>query len=309
MARLKRAYLQESRSAYDLPRDEGEVLVEEDTAHLLIEVSVAGDDTTLQSLLSQQQSIQTMLETPDCIYWQSRPRQGPDNVRQVLAMPMSTLERALNVASQNGHAGVVSILLDFATQQGVDHSNVITRSMITKAIHNGHAAVLEVLGYAQPDIIHFSIDHGTRPLYEAVKQGQTDVVAVLLELGADPLHPVPRGKILGSYNLSLMSFAAMSEGPRMIEMLLNHGVPIAQTGAIHTAAQHGNLDTMRLLMQHGANVNEVLLDWLNQTPMHFAANEGQIDAMKLLKQSGARSDVKDAKGKTPAQLLKEHTIA
>jgi ankyrin repeat protein len=102
-----------------------------------------------------------------------------------------------------------------------------------------------------------------------------------------------------------MSRAAMVEGPRMTEMLLEHGMPITGSGALHTAAVFGQHDTMRLLIQHGANVEEGLLNWRNWTPMHAAASKGKVDAMKLLEKIGARSDLKDTDGKTPAQLLEE----
>jgi hypothetical protein len=105
----------------------------------------------------------------------------------------------------------------------------------------------------------------------------------------------------------LLSHAAFGDSPRMVEVLLEYGTPIAHTAALHTAAGCGKLDTMRLLMQHGADVNEVPSrgyhgDW---TPMHFAAFKGQVDAMKLLEEHGARSDVKDVNGKTATQVLEE----
>jgi ankyrin repeat protein len=138
------------------------------------------------------------------------------------------------------------------------------------------------------------------------------VVAVLLEHGANPIRT---DKVV-SYELSLLSFAARAEGPRMTQLLLKHGVSVACSGALHTAANRGALDTMRLLMQHGADVNELLpADTLSRfqkslyaswTPMHFAASSGQVDAIKLLQSNGARSDVKDVNGKTPAQLLEEY---
>ena len=306
MAQLTIADLKDFPSLYHSPRDVGDVLVGEDAARLLIEASSSGNDTALQSLLSQPQWIETLLEEPHSIYSESRPSQGPHDAREVTATRMSNLERALTVAALNGHAAVVSILLAFATQQGIDASDVIAKSTVNKIIGGGHAAVVKAVASADPNIINRSI-HGMLPLYEAVRRRQTEVVAVLLELGADPLRSA--SKKLGSYNSSLMSLAAMAEGPRMTKMLLEHGTPVAHTGALHTAAHRGHLDTMRLLLQHGADVNEVLSNWRSWTPMHFAASKGQVDAMELLEHSGARSDLKDVDEKTPAQLLEERNTA
>jgi ankyrin repeat protein len=308
MAQLTMADLKDLPSSYDSPRDIGDVLIGEDAARLLIEASSSGNNTAVESLLSQPQWIKTIFEKPHTIYYERRKSQGPNDVREVSAMRISNLERALTVAAQNGQAIVVSTLLAFAKDQGLDISKVITRPIITKTIHGGQAAVFKALASADPDVINRDIDHGTLPLYEAARKRQPDVVAVLLELGADPLHPVAKSKELGTFQRSLMGRAAAA-GPRMTEILLEHGAPIVNTGALHTAANYGDLDTMRLLIQHGADVNEALSGWENRTPMHFAALKGQVDAMKLLEQSGARSDLKTAKGQTPAQMLEERNTA
>ncbi|KAF2152514.1 ankyrin [Myriangium duriaei CBS 260.36] len=290
-------------------RDIWDVLEGDDTARLVIEASSSGDDKELQKLLSQPQWIKTMLERPETIYSDMDPKEAPNAVREVMAMPMFNLERALNAGAWNGHAAVVSALLTFATQQGMHASDIITRWTINKTIFNGHAAAFKALASADPNVINFSLGHGTLPLYEAVRLRQPDMVAVLLELGADPLHPVEPSKNIEGFNSSLMSKAALCEGPRMTQMLLDYGVPIAHTSALHTAAACGHLDTMRLLMQHGADANEVNSKWRGWTPMHFAASEGEVDAMKLLEQSGAHSDSKDANDKTPAQVLEEYTFS
>ncbi|KUI67594.1 Ankyrin-1 [Cytospora mali] len=309
MAQLTMADLEELPSNYDSPRDIGDVLVGEDAARPIIEASSSGNDTALQSLLSQPQWIRTILEKPHSIYSEYRPSQGPNDARQVMAVRRSNLERALTAAAGNGQAAVVSTLLTFTTQQGLDPSDFITIWTINKTVGGGHAAVFKALASADPNVINFPVGHGTRPLYEAVRRRKPDLVAALLELGADPLHPVEQSKKLSNYNSSLLSRAAMAEGPRMTEMLLEHGLPVAHTGAIHAAARWGHLDTMHLLMEHGADLDEVLPNWSDWTPMHFAASKGQVDAMKLLEHSGARSDLKDVNGKTPAQLLEERNNA
>jgi hypothetical protein len=151
-------------SSYDSTRDVGDVLVGEDAARLLIEASSSGNDTALQSLLSQPQWIKTMLEEPHCIYNESRPSQGPNDAREVTATPMSNLERALTVAALNGQAAVVSTLLAFATHQGIDASDVIVKSTINKIIGGGHTAVFKAVASADPNIINWPIGHGTLPL-------------------------------------------------------------------------------------------------------------------------------------------------
>ncbi|KAF2438456.1 ankyrin [Karstenula rhodostoma CBS 690.94] len=287
-------------------RDVGDVLIGEDAARLLIEASSSGDDTALQSLLLQPQWAKIMLESQHSIYKESRPRQGPNDARKVSAYQMQNIERAFRVAVQNHHPAILSTLMAFSTNQGVDATEFVPKTTMYKIIDNEHAWVFRALASADPNIVNFHIAHGTLALYEAVRRRQTDLVVVLLEFGADPLHPVQHPEDLATYNSSLMSRAAMAQGPRMIEMLLQHGTPIAHTAALHTAARFGELDTMRLLLQHGADLNEVIVGWSNWTPMHFAASRGEVGAMKLLEESGARTDVKDDDGKTPVQLLKEY---
>jgi hypothetical protein len=289
---------------YTSSRGVGDVLVGEDPARPIIEACSSGNDTALWSLLSQPEHIKTMLEKPHVIY-------SADPRGQVLAMPILNLERALNVAAASGHAPAVIALLGFATEHSVPLSDIITRAVVNKAIDGGHAAVFEALGYAYPGVINIRIGHGhERPLYEAVRRRQPDVVAALLELGSDVLHPVgPGGRTLGTFRSSLMSFAAMNEGPRVTEMLLERGTPIAGTAALHTAASFGRLDTMRLLIKHGADLEETVSGWKSWTPLHFAASTGKVEAMELLEEQGARKDSKDDNGKTPAQLLEEQKAA
>jgi Ankyrin repeats (many copies) len=298
---------------YQSSREVFDVLIGEDAALPLIEALSSGDNTTLRSMLSQPQWIKIALEEPHCIYSQDRPIDDENPVRTVMAMPLSNLVRAIIIAARDGHAAAVSTLLSFASQHGLKPMSVIMRWAVDRAINNGHAAVFEAMISADPKVVTFPLGHGNLPLVQAVKRRKTEVVAVLLQHGANPIRT---DKKVVSYGLSLLSLAARAEGPRMTELLLQHGVSVPCSGALHTAANRGALDTMRLLMQHGADVNELLpADSLPQfqkslyaswTPMHFAASGGQGDAMELLESNGARKDVKDVDGKTPEQLLEEY---
>lgn len=314
MAELTMADLEPGPGIYESSREVFDVLIGEDAALPLIEALSSGDNTILQTMLSQPQWIKIALAKPHCIYLQRRPVDDQNPVRTVQAMPLSTLERAIIIAARDGHATAVSTLLNFALQQGIKPMSVITRWAVDRAINNGHAAVFEAMISVDPKVVSFPLGHGNLPIVQAIRRRKTEVVAVLLEHGAKPRSRTDR---VVSYSLSLLSLAARAEGSRMTELLLKHGVSITTSGALHEASEHGALDTMQLLMEHGADVNELLPAetlsryrtslYASWTPMHFAASGGQINAMKLLESNGARSDVKDVNGKIPAQLLEEYT--
>lgn len=306
MTELTAADLKDHPSSYQSLRDVGDVLLGEDTARDLIEASTSGDNTALQTMLSQPQWMHTMLEKQHVIY---SGKDASNTAREVLAKPLPNIERCLAVAAENGHAAVISTLLACAAKHEIESSDVVTRSVINNAIGGGHATAFKALASADPDIINFSLPHGARPLHEAVRRDKPDIVAVLLELGADPSNSAVYPKADGSYRSSLMSHAASGSSARMTEMLLQRGASIAQTGALHTAARCGRLDTMRLLLQHGASIDETLPDWHNWTPMHFAASRGQVNAIKLLGENGASTNIVDANGKTAVQLLENQSTA
>lgn len=54
---------------------------------------------------------------------------------------------------------------------------------------------------------------------------------------------------------------------------------------------HGHRDTVKLLLEVGADINAVDIDgW---TPLMFAVRDGTIDIVRLLIQSGANTDITD----------------
>jgi ankyrin repeat protein len=303
---------------YDSSRPLFDVLIGDDATLPLIEASVSDDDTILKSMLAQPQWTKIALEKPHIIYSERRRSKHENDVRTVTARPMLNVERLIIKAAETRHAEAVSTLLSFASQQGLGPSSVISYYALDKTITSGqNNAVMEALISADPGIVNSDLlRYAGRPLRHALKLGKTGIVATLLKHGADPKLAESESSY-GGNDASLLCLAAKWPGPHMTEVLLQHGVDVNRSGALHMAAEHGALDTMRLLMEHGADVDELLPRdtlavhevgdlWASWTPLHFAASGGQVDAMKLLKSNGARSaDVKDISGKTPTQLLEE----
>lgn len=296
-----------------------DILSGEDSAYPLLEASCTADTKALQDMLAQPEWIGIALQDQLCIEREYTRERDKNNMRPVAMKMMLNIERMTHFAALFDKSDNVSILLQFSTQQGLPLSSVINRFTVDCPLKLGHVAVLEVLAEADPTIVEFKISHHDRALDWAVKRGKTETVAMLLKHGADP-GPDPEhiGKecyLVRSrgYRSSLLSLAAKAEGARMTELLLEHGVTIAQSGALQYAAELGNLDAMHVLIQCGAGVDEQLTkdkapqvdnhlkaSW---TPMHFAASEGKLDAIELLKANGARTNVRDINGKTPAEFL------
>lgn len=61
---------------------------------------------------------------------------------------------------------------------------------------------------------------------------------------------------------------------------------------IHAAALIGDVELIKLLLKHGANVNDDR-NKIFFTPLHFAASKGHIEAIKYLVENGADIDAND----------------
>ena len=68
---------------------------------------------------------------------------------------------------------------------------------------------------------------------------------------------------------------------------------------IYRAAEKAQTETVRLLLNYGANIDVQVKDINGWTPIHVAAMSGNTDTVKLLLDHGANIHVKDNHGKTP----------
>ena len=74
--------------------------------------------------------------------------------------------------------------------------------------------------------------------------------------------------------------------------------------AISGAAMNGNLVALKLLIDRGADINNYGRNPTRFTALHHAAVGGHVDAVVMLLAAGARTDVKDFRGRTPADVAK-----
>jgi len=99
--------------------------------------------------------------------------------------------------------------------------------------------------------------------------------------------------------------------PRIAETLLLAGAdpnardPILGLTVSHDAARDGYLDTLRVLVENGADVN--LLDNKGNLPLHLAAQGGCLDVVQyLVSYCNTQPFLRNAKGQTPLDLASLH---
>ena len=168
-------------------------------------------------------------------------------------------------------------------------------------------------------------------LHYAVAPGHADIVALLLDHGADP-RPYgyylvrfciwrDRVDILESLIVAGLD-PSTSEPPRsgianpaMVELLKAHGV---DHGPDHAEGgwppivfqsrgdRGGSVDRVHALIEAGADVN--VRNYKGQSALHCAAKAGFVDIVALLLGHGAEVDARDRQGETPLGTALRSTV-
>jgi ankyrin len=252
----------------------------------------------------------------------------------------------LHLASYYGNIEIVCLLLDHGADLEAADGNVGGKPLHHvpcgeyKSQEDG-VRVAQLLLERGADVNTRCDDHQT-PLHLASYFGNIEIVRLLLNHGADPeaaegnmgekpLHRVARGE-----------YKSQEDGVRVAQLLLERGANVNtqrkdhQT-PLHLASYFGNIEIVRLLLNHGADpeaaegnmgdkplhrvacgeyksqedgvrVAQLLLDRgadINTrrkddwTPLHLASYFGNAEIVQLLIDHGAEVDVMDDFGKTP----------
>ena len=143
------------------------------------------------------------------------------------------------------------------------------------------------------------------PLQYAIFKGNTNIINILLRLGAD----ISRKDSLG--NNALM-YAASYGSAEIIDMLLNYSsnayrvVDIYGDTPLHNAAELGNTNTLIALMNRTPiNINAQNIN--GNTPLHFAVKNHNSNTYRFLLLKGADYSIKNYDGKTASNLLYEES--
>jgi ankyrin repeat protein len=149
------------------------------------------------------------------------------------------------------------------------------------------------------------------PLHAAVWQDHEMAAKVLLEAGANPNTRIYKkcrniqesdSQSILEWDTSPIHCAASKSNTTMIRILINHGADVNllnQQGAtpLHRSVEGNSLDATRVLLRHGSNPNS---RHQGESPLSIAAQKGSIEIAELLISCGANLEDR-AKGCTPIE--------
>jgi ankyrin repeat protein len=203
-------------------------------------------------------------------------------VKSLLAVPGIDVNKAnnkgvtpLDIARRKGYMEIVTLIE--AKLLSDDINNQLIEAIVAKNVsevdrllkaganpnarfteHSNQAIILLLKG------ISISMYDGVSPLFVAAKQGNRDIVQLLINAGAN-LDKV------GSFNSPL-----------------------------HVAIKSNHNEIVDLLIASGANVN--IQEEFELTPLHIASSQGQLSIVDKLIKAGAQVDLLSVEGETALEL-------
>jgi ankyrin repeat protein len=174
-------------------------------------------------------------------------------------------------------------------------------------------------------------ENNQTPLHFAVRMNRPEMVALLLDLGADPLAVDGAGQPVASYAkdtrvdrdvmkairamtqaeltsadrghrsarggaLDLVASLSLEDWDTAAELLRDNGELISTGGALHLLAKRGDASAVKWLLDRGADPNARWAHWdADVTPLHMAVWSGNVEVARLLLTAGADPRIRDSK--------------
>ncbi|KAJ1364199.1 hypothetical protein KIN20_024230 [Parelaphostrongylus tenuis] len=226
----------------------------------------------------------------------------------------STQYTPLHNASLHGHHHICKILIesDRLLTSARDKRGCVPLHL---ASWNGHFEAMKLLVEFDTDSVDVVNNAQESPLHLAAQHGHDKVVRVLLEHHADPR--------LRNARFETPLDVAARTGHAVVckilvgfcpELALQSAVDCSSTGEngqiraqvvypLHAAARHSHIQCLQILRLGGFDIDFVTDEG---SALHVAAVFGQVEAVKYLTEEGINPHIRDSKGRTALEVLREH---
>lgn len=221
--------------------------------------------------------------------------------KQPDALTQKKLNDCLETAAINGHPITTKNLIEY----GAEVNPVNYRHLpLFAAINHEHYDIAKILlEYgADPNKLFSSAKNSYPPIVEAAF-ASLDMIKLLLKFKANINTTGPSG--------TTALYVACTEGKEdIVEYLLNNGARVdlyrfpgkAKYSPLYMAARNGHVKVMKLLIEHGSDINHVSYE--GKTALHCSALSNEPEAVKVLLENGANINAL-YKGKTALDIAKE----
>ena len=150
------------------------------------------------------------------------------------------------------------------------------------AIYDGNFSLVKALLKNDPGLVN-KVSGPVTPLSMAIAHKHPEIVQFLVANGADV-------NLQDSAGQTALVFAASYGETKIAQLLIECGAKVeigdSDASPLHAAAGMGNLETVRLLLGKGANINS--RDREGRTPLYWAEGTHSADVVAFLKSRGGR---------------------
>ncbi|XP_041820376.1 ankyrin repeat and SOCS box protein 15b [Chelmon rostratus] len=199
---------------------------------------------------------------------------------------------ATHEAAKVGCPAILMLLLRHGAKVTARDGHGVTPLGI--AAEYGNTEALDILIQHGGDV-NAQASNGDTVLYDAAGSGNLDCVELLLQHGANPN--------VASYAYQLPIHRAAYEGHilvlrTLVPITTKRAIRLSGQDPVHSAADGGQVECLRLLIQKECNVNALLdthisenYDDLRKSPLFFAICNGDVTCAEMLLAAGARTDL------------------
>lgn len=186
---------------------------------------------------------------------------------------------------------------------------------LMRAAYNQDADIVKLLVGNGADVNAVDEEGESVLSYAIMEPGGIEIAKYLLEHGADVRiadQEMLRAQrmVLATQTAFLITEGYLSEKDTL-RLLIEHGAdvqtPQGQWGRtlLHGAANRSCIDTVRILLKAGTDVNAAERRW-GSTALHVSAQLGDTEICRALLEAGASTSIRNSLGETPAQTAAAH---